>query len=150
MKRQELLRITGCTVKAFETYAYRGFLPFLIKDSRWSDYSLLDACLLRVLMEAQKATSTANAAMLARSISCAGWDYAGLIGARPDVHVVIGDIEGVGIELDRPIKTVRESEWPAMVLVINASRIARAINDASANADAALDVVVLPPPPHPL
>lgn len=66
MKRKALLAITGCTAKAFETYSARGFLPFGIQDARWSEYTLEDAFLLRLLMDAASGTDQDSAALLAR------------------------------------------------------------------------------------
>jgi hypothetical protein len=66
MKRRALLEITGCTIKAFETYSSRGFLPFSIRDSRWSDYSIEDAFALKVLTDAAAVTDLATASTFAR------------------------------------------------------------------------------------
>lgn len=65
MKRKPLLAITGCTAKAFETWSFRGFLPFTIGDGRWSDYTIDQAFQIKLLMEAAQATDTAAAAYLA-------------------------------------------------------------------------------------
>ena len=72
MKRKALLAITGCTAKAFETYSARGFLPFGIQDARWSEYTLEDAFLLRLLMDAASGTDQDSAALLARVRSSLG------------------------------------------------------------------------------
>lgn len=68
MKRKALLAVTGCTVKAFETYAYRDFLPFAIADARWSDYTLENAFALKVLMEAAAVTDVASASIFAGGV----------------------------------------------------------------------------------
>lgn len=66
MKRNALLAITGCTAKAFETYAHRDFLPFHIAEGgRWSDYTIDQAFQLKVLMLAGDATDNKSAAYLA-------------------------------------------------------------------------------------
>ncbi|MCU0904872.1 MAG: hypothetical protein MUE83_13510 [Tabrizicola sp.] len=66
MKRNALLAITGCTAKAFETYAHRDFLPFHIPDGgRWSDYTIDQAFELKVLSLASEATDNKSAAYLA-------------------------------------------------------------------------------------
>lgn len=67
MKRKALLAITDCTAKAFETYSSRGFLPFVIEDSRWSDYTLDQAFMLRLLKIAAEGTDLDSAALMARN-----------------------------------------------------------------------------------
>lgn len=67
MKRKALLTITGCTSKAFETYSFRGFLPFGIEDQNWSDYSIENAFSLKVLLDAAETTNLASASVLARA-----------------------------------------------------------------------------------
>lgn len=66
MKRKALLAITGCTAKAFETFAFRDFLPFVIEDRAWSDYTIENAFSLKVLMDAAQNTDHASASVLAR------------------------------------------------------------------------------------
>ena len=65
MKRKALLAITECTPKAFETFSARGFLPFVIEDGNWSDYTIYNAFSLKALTEAAACTSLSNAAFLA-------------------------------------------------------------------------------------
>lgn len=66
MKRKALLLSTNCTAKAFETYSARDFLPFVIEDARWSEYSLQDAIELKILMDAAAFMDQKSAAYLAR------------------------------------------------------------------------------------
>ena len=65
MKRKALLTITGCTPKAFETYSFRDFLPFVIEDRNWSNYTIHNAFSLKVLMNAAESTDLSSAAVLA-------------------------------------------------------------------------------------
>jgi hypothetical protein len=66
MKRKALLTITGCPTKAFETYSFRGFLPFTIEDGNWSDYTIENAFSLKVLMDAAANTDLSSASALAQ------------------------------------------------------------------------------------
>jgi len=66
MKRKALLLATTCTAKAFETYSARDFLPFVIEDARWSEYTLQNAIELKILMVAAACMDQNSAAFLAR------------------------------------------------------------------------------------
>ncbi|WP_185802983.1 hypothetical protein [Pontivivens nitratireducens] len=70
MKRKALLEIAGCTVKMFESYTARGFLPFEIQD-RWTDYDLSDAVRLAVMVEAAKVCDVAGASQIAGNLNSA-------------------------------------------------------------------------------
>lgn len=67
MKRKALLTITNCSAKAFETYSFRDFLPFVIQDRNWSDYTIGNAFSLKVLMDAAENTDLSSAAVLAKA-----------------------------------------------------------------------------------
>lgn len=66
MKRKALLLATTCTARAFETYSARDFLPFVIEDARWSEYTLQNAIELKILMDAAACMDQNSAAFLAR------------------------------------------------------------------------------------
>jgi hypothetical protein len=50
MKRKQLLYVTECNGKRFDTLHTRDQLPFLKTRGRWAEYSLQDAFLLRILL----------------------------------------------------------------------------------------------------
>ncbi|RLL65269.1 hypothetical protein [Paenirhodobacter hankyongi] len=66
MKRKALLAVTGCTPKAFEMYSARGFLPFIIEERNWSDYTIGNAFQLQALLDAADGTDLAGASTLAK------------------------------------------------------------------------------------
>jgi len=66
MKRKALLLATTCTAKAFETFSARSFLPFVIEDARWSEYTLQNAIELKYLMVGAACMDQNSAAFLAR------------------------------------------------------------------------------------
>lgn len=67
MKRKALLAITGCSAKAFETYAARDKMPFSLSADRWSDYDLDHALALSVMMRAAELVDLDSASLLARN-----------------------------------------------------------------------------------
>lgn len=112
MKRKALLAITGCTPKAFETYSFRGFLPFVIEDRNWSNYTIYNAFSLKVLLDAAASTDLDSAAVLAKGALDAlhpinPFAYSG----EEDVHVALIRYDWPEAPEDWDCRTVVAGRW---------------------------------------
>lgn len=66
MKRKAMLAITDFPARQYEVYSSRGLIPVQVDEGRWTEYTLDDALMLRLMLNASTSISLENASFLAR------------------------------------------------------------------------------------